>query len=137
MESALNAKVPRVLVLLVEDEPVIRAVAAIHLEEAGFETVEAANADEAITLLESELEIRIVFTDIDMPGSMDGLKLAASIKGRWPPIKIVITTGGPCSERMRSPHWQRFHPEAVRLRADRRHDAQAGELKRRRPARLG
>ena len=94
MESALNAKVPRVLVLLVEDEPVIRAVAAIHLEEAGFETVEAANADEAITLLESELEIRIVFTDIDMPGSMDGLKLAASIKGRWPPIKIVITTGG-------------------------------------------
>jgi CheY-like chemotaxis protein len=62
-------------------------------EEAGFEVVEAANADEAIAILESRLDITIVFTDIQMPGSMDGLKLAVAVRDRWPPIKIVATSG--------------------------------------------
>jgi two-component system, response regulator PdtaR len=59
---------------------------------AGFEAVEASNADEAILILESRFDITVVFTDIQMPGSMDGLKLAAAIRGRWPPIKIVATS---------------------------------------------
>ena len=67
---------------------------AIHMiEAAGFEVVEAESADEAILVLESRLDITVVFTDIQMPGSMDGLKLAAAIRGRWPPIKIVATSG--------------------------------------------
>jgi CheY-like chemotaxis protein len=59
----------------------------------GFDVVEAENADEAIVILEGRLDITVVFTDIQMPGSMDGLKLAAAIRGRWPPIKIVATSG--------------------------------------------
>jgi CheY-like chemotaxis protein len=55
--------------------------------------VEAANADDAIRLLEARPDITVVFTDVQMPGAMDGLKLARAVKGRWPPIKIVATSG--------------------------------------------
>ena len=55
--------------------------------------IEASNADEAIAILEARSDIAVLFTDIQMPGSMDGLKLAAAVKGRWPPIKIVATSG--------------------------------------------
>jgi CheY-like chemotaxis protein len=67
--------------------------AAGRIEDAGFAVIEAANADEAIVILEARLDITVVFTDIQMPGSMDGLKLAAAIRGRWPPIKIIATSG--------------------------------------------
>ena len=63
------------------------------IEDAGFEVVEAANADEAILLLESRNDIRIVFTDVHMPGSMDGLRLAQAVRNRWPPIKLIVTSG--------------------------------------------
>jgi CheY-like chemotaxis protein len=80
-------------VLIVEDEPLVRMSAVAMIEEAGCQTYEAANADEAIALLEKHAEIRILFTDIDMPGSMDGLKLAHYVRGRWPPVKIIVTSG--------------------------------------------
>lgn len=80
-------------VLVVEDEPLLRMMAVDLVEDAGFEAVEASNADEAVLILEQRGDIRIVFTDIDMPGSMDGLKLAAAIRDRWPPIEIIITSG--------------------------------------------
>src|SRR6202790_2708822 len=63
------------------------------IEEAGFEVLEATDADEAILLLEARRDITVVFTDIEMPGSMDGLKLAHAVRGRWPPIKIIATSG--------------------------------------------
>ena len=63
------------------------------IEDAGFEVVEAADADAAIAILEAHSDIRIVFTDIDMPGSMDGMKLAAAVRDRWPPIEIIIVSG--------------------------------------------
>jgi CheY-like chemotaxis protein len=81
------------VVLVVEDEPLVRASAVDWAEAAGFEAVEAANADEAIRILESRTDVRVVFTDIDMPGSMDGLKLAHAVRNRWPPIKLVLTSG--------------------------------------------
>ncbi|MFP5075782.1 response regulator [Rhizobium sp. YIM 134829] len=81
------------VVLVVEDEPLLRMMAADLVEEAGCVAIEASNADEAILLLESRGDIRIVFTDIDMPGSMDGLKLAAAIRDRWPPVEIIVTSG--------------------------------------------
>jgi two-component system, response regulator PdtaR len=83
----------RPIVLIVEDEFLVRMSAVKMIENAGFDTVEAGNADEAITILEGRSDIRIVLTDIRMPGSMDGLKLAAAVRGRWPPIKIIATSG--------------------------------------------
>ena len=83
----------RPIVLIVEDEFLLRMSAVAMIEDAGFEVLEAGDADEAITMLESRSDIRLVFTDIQMPGSMDGLKLAAAVKGRWPPIKIIATSG--------------------------------------------
>ena len=80
-------------VLVVEDEVLIRLDMVDCLEEAGFEVEEAANAEQAIGILERRMDIRLVFTDVDMPGSMDGLKLAAYVRDRWPPIKIIVTSG--------------------------------------------
>jgi CheY-like chemotaxis protein len=80
-------------VLIVEDEPILRMMAVDLVENAGFQALEAANADEAVRILESRDDIRLIFTDVDMPGSMDGLRLAAHVRGRWPPIDIIITSG--------------------------------------------
>lgn len=79
--------------LVVEDEPFSRFHAVNLVEDAGFIAIEAANADEAIAILESRKDIRIVFTDIDMPGSMDGLKLARAVRERWPPIELILISG--------------------------------------------
>ena len=80
-------------VLIVEDESLVRMGAISSIEDAGFVVYEAASADEAISLLERHREIRLIFTDIHMPGSMDGLKLAHYVRGRWPPVKIIVTSG--------------------------------------------
>ena len=83
----------RPLVLIVEDEFLLRMNAVEMIEAAGYDVVEAANADKAIVILEARRDIHVVFTDIQMPGSMDGLKLARFVRGRWPPIKIIATSG--------------------------------------------
>jgi two-component system, response regulator PdtaR len=84
---------PPPVVLVVEDEPVLRMLAVEVVEEAGFIAIEARNADEAVILLESRTDIALLFTDINMPGSMDGLKLAHAARDRWPPIKILVVSG--------------------------------------------
>ncbi len=89
--TAEKSRLPSVLV--VEDEPLIRMDAVDMIEDAGFKVYEAASADAAIALLEQHSDIGIIFTDIDMPGSMDGLKLAAYVRDRWPPVAIVIASG--------------------------------------------
>jgi CheY-like chemotaxis protein len=81
------------LVLVVEDEALIRMSAVQMVEDAGFMAAEACNADEAIKILESRPDIRAVFTDINMSGSMDGWRLAHAIRGRWPPIHLIVTSG--------------------------------------------
>jgi len=64
------------------------------VEDAGYEAIEASNADEALRILESRDDIRLIITDIDMPrGSVDGLKLAAAVRKRWPPIAIIVVSG--------------------------------------------
>ena len=80
-------------VLIVEDEAILRLHAVDLIQEAGFSAIEAKNADEAIAILESRTDISLLFTDIHMPGSMDGLKLAHAVRNRWPPIKIVVVSG--------------------------------------------
>src|ERR1700723_1653861 len=84
---------PSVAVLIVEDEPLIRMGTVYLIEDAGFEVYEAGSADAAIALLELHREIRLIVTDGDIPGSMDGLKLAHYVRGRWPPVKIIVTSG--------------------------------------------
>ena len=83
----------RPVVLIVEDEFLLRMDAVEMIADAGFEVLEAGNADEAIEILEARRDISVIFTDIQLPGSMDGLKLARAVRGRWPPIKIVATSG--------------------------------------------
>jgi two-component system, response regulator PdtaR len=80
-------------VLIVEDEYLVRQTLEAQLTSAGYEVLSAGNADEAIAILEARSDIHLVFTDIDMPGSMDGLKFAACVWDRWPPVRIIITTG--------------------------------------------
>jgi CheY-like chemotaxis protein len=80
-------------VLIVEDEMLVRIGASETVEAAGFEVVEAANADEAIAILAARDDVGLVFTDVNMPGSMDGLKLTHLVRDRWPPVKIVATSG--------------------------------------------
>src|SRR6476661_6421382 len=63
------------------------------VRDMGFDVFEAADADEAVNLLETEPAITVVFTDIQMPGSMDGLRLAAVVRDRWPPVALLITSG--------------------------------------------
>ena len=83
----------RPIVLIVEDESLLRTSGAEMVAEAGFEVIEAGSADEAIAILQARSDIHIVFTDIQMPGSMDGLKLAWFVSDRWPPIRLVVTSG--------------------------------------------
>ena len=78
-------------VVVVEDEILVRIAICEDLAAEGYEVLTADNADQAIEILEND--ITTIFTDIEMPGSMNGLKLAAAVRDRWPPVNIVITTG--------------------------------------------
>jgi CheY-like chemotaxis protein len=101
----------RPVVLIVEDEFLLRMDAADMIGAAGFDVVEAANADEAIQILEARRDIAVMFTDVQMPGSMDGLKLARAVRGRWPPIKIVATSGRVHVSQTDLPEGGRFLPK--------------------------
>ena len=83
----------RSVVLVVEDESLIRMSALTMVEEAGFEVIAASDADEAIRILENRNDIRAVFTDVHMPGSMDGIRLARVVRNRWPPVALIVTSG--------------------------------------------
>ena len=90
---AQSAPASRPVVLVVEDEPVLRMMAVGVVEEVGMEAIEAADADAAIEILEARTDVHILFSDIRMPGSMDGLKLASVVATRWPPVRIILTSG--------------------------------------------
>jgi CheY-like chemotaxis protein len=91
------------VVLLVEDEPLVRMTAADELEEAGFQVLEAANADVALKVLEARsAEVHVLFTDVNMPGSMDGLALAEQVHRRWPHVLLLISSG-----------YARLHPDEI------------------------
>jgi CheY-like chemotaxis protein len=98
-------------VLVVEDEALIRFSIADDLRDAGFQVLEAENADEAIRLLGLNDDIRLIFTDIDMPGSMDGLRLSALVRERWPPVRIIVTSGKQVPSAGAMPSGSRFMPK--------------------------
>lgn len=85
---------PQPPLLIVEDEMFIRMVAADALEDRGFSIVEAGDAREALDILERSPEIALIFTDINMPGDLNGLDLAEEVAKRWPHIEIIVTSGG-------------------------------------------
>ena|ERR1700712_4862800 len=81
------------LILVVEDDDVTRMDAVVMIRGAGYDVLEASNADQAIAFLDSALPIAVMFTDIEMPGSIDGQRLAHAVRDRWPPVRIVATSG--------------------------------------------
>lgn len=101
-------------VLVVEDEALLLFSIAEDLRDAGFEVFEASNADEAIALLEEHPGIGVLFTDVDMPGSMDGLKLSMAVRERWPPVKLLVTSGHMNVRNARLPEGGRFMPKPYR-----------------------
>ncbi|HLV85090.1 MAG TPA: response regulator [Devosia sp.] len=102
------------VVLVVEDEALVRLDVISQIEDEGFTVIEAANADAAIRILETNPDVTILFTDIDMPGSMDGLKLSAAVRDRWPPVKIVVTSGHRMVEITDLPDGSVFHAKPYR-----------------------
>ena len=99
------------VVLVVEDETLVRVTALAIIEESGFEAIAAGNADEAIHSLESRGDISAVFTDVQMPGPMDGLKLAKVIRDRWPPVALLVTSGKTRTIDSDLPNGARFLPK--------------------------
>jgi two-component system, response regulator PdtaR len=86
-----SASTPTILV--VEDEPLVRLVGTLLLADAGFNVIEACNAEEALRVLEASSDVRIVFTDVEMPGALDGFGLARCVHERWPSIGVIVTSG--------------------------------------------
>jgi CheY-like chemotaxis protein len=101
----------KTVILVVEDEAIIRMCAVELVTEAGFEVLEAKCADEAISILETRIDVKLVFTDVEMPGTMDGLKLAHYIRNRWPPIKILAASGKTIIQESQFPPGARFFPK--------------------------
>jgi CheY-like chemotaxis protein len=83
----------KTVILVVEDEAIIRMGAVQMLEDVGFEVVKASNSHDAMVILENRNDVRAIFTDINMPGALDGLRLARMVRGRWPPIHLIVTSG--------------------------------------------
>jgi CheY-like chemotaxis protein len=90
---ALDQSFPPQVVLVVEDEMMLRMRVVDMVEDAGYVPVEAVDADEAMAILQSRSDIALMLTDVQMPGSMNGLQLAHAVRERWPPIKIILASG--------------------------------------------
>lgn len=105
---------PKPIILVIEDQPIIRMGAVALLEEAGFDALEAAGADDAIGILEARTDIKLVFTDVEMPGSMDGVKLTHYIRDRWPPVKLLVASGRAIIDESHFPKGTRFFAKPYR-----------------------
>jgi CheY-like chemotaxis protein len=98
----------KAVVLVVEDSAIIRMGAVDLVHSAGYEALEACDADEAIRILESRSDIDLVFTDVQIPGTMDGIKLSHYIRDRWPPVKLIVASGKAILEESSLPEGSRF-----------------------------
>jgi two-component system, response regulator PdtaR len=112
-----NSMAVKHAVLVVEDEALVRFDLVKTLQVTGYQTFEAASAAEAIAILEQHSEIRVVFTDIQMPGTMDGLELARYVRERWPPTIIVISSGKVAPKAEEMPDDVAFLPKPYQERA--------------------
>jgi CheY-like chemotaxis protein len=96
------------VVLVVEDESLLRLYATEVLEDAGYAVVEVDNAEAALEALETRDDVRLLFTDIQMPGALDGLELARRVHERWPQVRIVLASGRSRPRRAEMPDEARF-----------------------------
>lgn len=103
----------RAIVLVIEDEPVLRIDVIDMLEDDGFQVVEATSVENAIAILETRFDIRIVYMDLDMPRGVDGIKIAAAIRDRWPPIEIVLTASRVDGARIQLPARTKFFAKPI------------------------
>lgn len=101
----------KAVVLVVEDSPLIRMSAIDLVLSAGYEALEAEDADQAIRILESRDDIDLVFTDVQMPGTMDGIKLCHYIRNRWPPVKLIVASGIEIIKESSLPEGSLFFPK--------------------------
>jgi two-component system, response regulator PdtaR len=104
-ESQIDA---RPVALVVEDEVLVRMYACELLEEQGFNVLQAATAERALKVMEAEPQVRLLFTDIQMPGAFDGMDLARRVHARWPKVRLVITSGQRRPSRAEIPDDGRF-----------------------------
>ena len=105
------SSMPKTVILVVEDEPLVLMDAMQSLEDAGFEVVDAFNAEHALMALERRPDIRAVFTDVNMPGKFDGVSLARMVHERRPDMLIVVTSGAMKVQRDDIPEGGRFIPK--------------------------
>jgi two-component system, response regulator PdtaR len=81
-------------VLVVEDEGLVRDASVQQLTDAGYRVLEAESAEQAISILEAGAAVAVLFTDVNMPGELDGLDLARVVHQRWPAVRLIVTSGG-------------------------------------------
>lgn len=103
-------------VLIIEDEPVLRIEATDMVERAGFEAVEATDVDDAIRILETRADIRIVYIDLDLPRGVKGIEIAATIRDRWPPIEIILTAASYAKADLDLPVRSEFYAKPIQHR---------------------
>jgi CheY-like chemotaxis protein len=103
--------VSKPLVMIVEDEVLVRLVAASLLQDAGFDTLEAGSAADALDQIEAHSGVCVLFSDVQLQGGMDGLELAAVVHQRWPSIKLLLTSGGVNVRKAEIPDDGRFLPK--------------------------
>jgi CheY-like chemotaxis protein len=106
------------VILIVEDETLVRLSAVGMFEDAGFRMIEAANGDQALELLSADSAVQLLFTDINMPGTIDGLALARQVRARWPHIGIMVGSAKQAPQPEELPAGSRFEqkpysPETV------------------------
>lgn len=100
---------PPATILMVEDEALVRVLGVGMLVHAGFRVVEAADGDEALEFLEAHSDVRLLFTDVNLLGTIDGLALARQVHSRWPRIGIIVVSGKPLTQPDELPAGSRFY----------------------------
>ena len=103
------------IVLIVEDEGLVRQMSAYELADAGYQVLEAANSREAMSILESGVGVSLLFTDVNMPGELNGLELARVVHDRWPRVRLLVTSGGARTGPEDVPDEGRFIPKQYSL----------------------
>ena len=109
------------VVLVVEDEALVRLATVGMLEDAGFRMIEAVNADQALELLAADSDVQLLFTDVNMPGTIDGLALARQVHDRWPHIGIMVASAKPVLQPEELPAGSRFEQKPYCIDAVVRH----------------
>ena len=102
------------VVLVVEDHPLVRLGVVEVMIEAGFEALATSSAAEAIQMLEARPDIHLVFTDAEMPGTMDGIELVHYVRDRWPPVKLIVVSGKIAIDAAELPIGAKFFPKPYR-----------------------